>query len=132
MSASIPRIDVDTASREKLIAHIDDLENLLSNAYPSESDTAGYQYAFGLTPTEASILAGIAKRGRATREFLRDASFQWGDRDNIKTIDVLMVSLRRKLAKFGIVVRSEWGVGFFISHDHLQRLRSLLTERVAA
>jgi DNA-binding response OmpR family regulator len=130
--SAIPRIDVDTASRDKLVAHIDELENLLSNAYPNEVDTARYQYAFGLTFAEAAIVAGLAKRGRATREYLRDVSFQWGDRNNIKNIDVLMVRIRRKLAPFNIIVGKEWGVGFLIDPDNLKLLRSILDERAAA
>ncbi len=39
-SVKIPRIDVDTASREKLIAHIDELEFLVGDLMPKDVEAA--------------------------------------------------------------------------------------------
>jgi DNA-binding response OmpR family regulator len=129
---AIPRINVNTASREKLIAHINALEGALINALPAEIDAHRCQYAFGLTLSEAMVLAALAKRGRASREHLRTASCRWGDRENVRVIDVLMVRIRDKLHHFNIEILSDWGVGYLIDPENLKRLRGLISERAAA
>lgn len=128
---AIPRIDVDTASREKLIAHIDELEFRLSDVLPASSDVQSI-IAFGITrPQCARILACLMKRPVVcSRAHL---TFAAGIRDDAnRQVDVQIVHLRRMMKVFGITIRNAWGLGFYIDAVDLHRLRSLLSEKAAA
>lgn len=70
---------------------------------------------YGLTALEASIFGMLDKqRGRALS---RDRIFWalYGDQNDppaTKIIDVVICRIRQKLAPFGLVIRTHWGVGY--------------------
>jgi DNA-binding response OmpR family regulator len=124
----IPRIDVDTASRAKLIAHIDALEDVLSSLLPADDDISWVRHRLGLTLVESRIMVCLLNGRRHTRQKLRTASRYSGDEYATKTIDVLIMRIRRKLKPFGIEIKNDWGSGFYIEGESLQQLRKVLAE----
>lgn len=132
MNFPIPRIDVDTASRERLVAHIDTLEDILVSVLPVTDETFSMRRLLGITQTESLILTCLLTGERQSRHRLRAASRCGGDKYETKSVDVHVLHLRRKLARHGLQIKNDWGHGFYIEADGIQRLRLLLSERKAA
>lgn len=124
----IPRIDVDTASREKLIAHIDELEFILDDLLPKEEATDALAGAFGLSPQQALILAELAS-GRPVRKDRLcivigredDAGLGW-----MNPISVRVHHLRKRVERFGIKINVVWGVGYQLDASSVDLVRSII------
>ncbi|WP_027039099.1 helix-turn-helix domain-containing protein [Mesorhizobium ciceri] len=133
MSAAIPRIDVDTASRDRMIDHIIHLENLLSATMPQDEQITALRQKLALQPQEAKILAALMSGVICSPYHLRRAAEMPEDAENEKNqVSVRICALRKKLQPFGISIKSVYGTGHQIPADDVQRLRSLLSERAAA
>jgi DNA-binding response OmpR family regulator len=82
-----------------------------------------------LQPAERRVLACILKsaNGFVTRELLFHACTNDEDAD-IKTVDVRMCGVRKKLKPLGVSIDVEWGQGFSISAANKARLEQALHE----
>lgn len=127
----LPRIDVDTASRAKLIAHIDNLEGMLASLLPPDDETSWVRQRLGLTLVESRIMVCLLNGRRHTRQQLRTASRYSGDEYETKTVDVLILRIRRKLKPHDVSIKNDWGSGFYIDADNLKRLRAVLAEVIS-
>lgn len=132
MSAAIPRIDVDTASRDKLVAHIDMLEFMLEGMLPIPADIDACRRVLELSPSQAIWVAALMDGRIHSRDYFRSTSARVSDEAHSNSVNVLMMPVRRKLRLLGISLRNAWGVGWFLVPEDIQRLRSLLSERAAA
>lgn len=132
MSDTIPRIDVDTASRDKLIAHIDELEYRLSMTWPTDGEILDITRAFKCPRQIASALACFLKSRVATIERLQTLCTTCGNEPSPRHVAVLICRLRNMLRMHAVTIHVVWGRGYEISLDDVQRLRSLISERVAA
>lgn len=123
----IPRIDLDSASRDRLIGHIDVLEDMLQTLLPAESETERTKMrSLGLTHAEGRILGCLANGRIWTRQQIRTASWQWGDEYETKSVDVFIHRLRTKLRHHGIEIRNDRGVGFYVEPESLAKLQAVL------
>lgn len=131
-STQIPRIDVDTASRERLISHIDLLEYMLSSALPDLDDVEKCQRYLRLSRQQSLILGALAKGRIVTTDHLQNVAAEWNPNVSELHIRVHINSIRKCLSRYGISVKNVFGVGYEIHPENLQRLRSLLSEKEAA
>lgn len=81
--------------------------------------------AWRLTPAETVLLGVLAARKVATREAICTAREHASMRDAVspKFIDVMLVTLRRKLRKHGYTIHCDRGFGWFLSDEDRERLR---------
>lgn len=83
-------------------------------------DDGRWNAALRLTPTEARVLVALHRGGGGAvsrRDLLEGA---WADKASEiqpATVDKHIESLRRKLAKFGIAIRSLYGTGYILGDD---------------
>ncbi len=125
----IPKIDLETASRDRLIGHIDALEDILQTLLPTKSDTEHAKMkSLGFTRAEGRILTCLATGRIWSRQQIRTASWQWGDEYDTKTIDVHVHRLRNKLKHHGIQIKTDRGTGFYIEPESLLKLHAILAE----
>jgi len=125
----IPKIDLETASRDRLIGHIDALEDILQTLLPAESDGERTKMrVLGLTLTEGKVLACLTNGRTWTRQQIRTASWQHGDEYETKTVDVFIHRLRKKLRHHGIEIRNDWGSGFYMEPGSIAKLQAILAE----
>lgn len=76
-----------------------------------------------LTPMEERILAVLAEReGRVVsyRSIASRAAPYWDERDNMRSLQVTMCRLRRKLAR-GVWIENQWGHGYALRLKNLGR-----------
>lgn len=125
---NLPRINLNTASRDKLIAHIDTLEDILTSLMPDDERAEKVRRRLGMTMTEARIMVCLMNGRCHTRQQLRASTRVGGDPYESKTVDVMILRLRRKLEKHRIEIRNDWGSGFYIDADNLKRLRAVMGE----
>lgn len=122
----IPRIDVDTASREKLIAHIDELTWRLEDASPRFADVTDSRRIFGMTAQEALVFGALLSGRLCTPAHLRNVAARWNDEINDRISFVLVCRIRRKIKAFGASITTVWGQGFIIEPSDLAAFRSIL------
>lgn len=83
-----------------------------------------------LTGSEARVFGVIASRELATKDAIHAALYgldiDGGAEEKI--VDVFVCKIRKKLAPFGINIRTEWGRGWFIDPAE----RAALQERASA
>lgn len=75
---------------------------------------------WGLTATQTQILGLIAKTAVATNERIKTA--MWGYRldpleDEDANMKVQISKMRPKLARYGIVIQTKWGVGYYLTPE---------------
>lgn len=89
---------------------------------------------FGLTASEATILAALISRERCSKEFLFAATSRPGEEKDteIKIIDVWVCKIRRKLTPFGIEIKTLWGHGYMIEPATRELLKHWDAPREAA
>ena len=84
-----------------------------------------YQHDYGLTMGEAVVFSVIVSRDLAPREAILSAiQHRFGKDPHHKIIDVHMSRLRRKLARFGIEVKTIRGVGFMLDRHVRHQIRA--------
>jgi DNA-binding response OmpR family regulator len=127
LRAEVSRLQDRVEQLEEVLGTGDDDLELIRRAVPA------------LTTSERKLLGAIHKRrGRvATKDILFEALY--GDRPecdqpHAKTVEVLMSKLRGKVAPLGIVIRTEYGSGYFMDAFDRLRLAGLLddTQEAAA
>jgi DNA-binding response OmpR family regulator len=77
-----------------------------------------------LTRLEMTIMTLLARRPLVSRAQVEYALYQ-GDERCPSALSVMMVKIRRKLAKVGIAVNNEYGRGWWISDEGRARLKEL-------
>lgn len=93
------------------------------------------QRRFGLTPSEAAIVAALGDGRVKSRESLLAAygvSAAADDAAEPKTVDVFMVKIRKKLMVAGISIETVRGAGFQMSAAGVRRLGDMLEQRAGA
>lgn len=84
--------------------------------------------ALGLTPLEARIVGVLIKREIASRDYIYWAVYgdlPDCDQPDIKTIEVHIVKIRRKLAAHGISILNRYNVGYYVDKQTRDTLKKL-------
>lgn len=104
------------------------LENILMQTNPLPLE-------WRLTPSESRVFGVLVNRDLATKDAVMAALYSDrldADADvEPKIVDVLICKIRKKVARFGIEVRTVWGQGWSIDPDIRNRYR-VSNERRAA
>src|SRR5262245_40323542 len=81
---------------------------------------------FGLSPAEGRALAELMEHQHVSRQALHAAMAHDGTPvSQIKTVDVIVCKLRRKLAPHHIEIVTIWGLGFRLADGGYERIRKL-------
>jgi DNA-binding response OmpR family regulator len=118
-TAGLTGADLEAALRDRIL----ELETALGAIWRAPR-------VLHLTPTEERLLGALA----AHRKMLTsDAIYNviYGTKRNPpepKIIGVLMFRIRQKLAPAGVTIVTEWGHGYFLPADSLDRLNALYVE----
>ena len=83
-------------------------------------------FEWGLTASEARVFGVLANRDLATRDVMMAALYRQDGRDEAaeKIVDVYVFKLRKKLAPFGIRIRTHWGTGWSLDPESRKRFRA--------
>ncbi|MEO1110555.1 MAG: helix-turn-helix domain-containing protein [Pseudomonadota bacterium] len=97
------------AENDELRARIDDLERALF------ADVI-VPFDWGLTANESRVVACLLSRPFATKDALMAALYRNDGKDeaHIKIIDVFVCKARKKLAPFGVEIKTLWGQGYMV------------------
>jgi len=123
------RPDIETMSREKLLAYVYDLEAKvdMQAAARAQSDQMAVQLALDMTGQEAKFLLTLADGALHSKEQIINALY-W-DRPNdipeIKIVDVYACKVRKKLAGTGIVINTVWAGGYYLTGK--EKLQAILS-----
>ncbi|WPE19878.1 hypothetical protein [Shinella zoogloeoides] len=107
--------NLETWSKERLIARINDLEAMVDSLKTAGSDNKvlSVKMRFNLTFKQARLLTvlsdGRPKTKRAIYEFVYHDEFD--DPPEMRVIDVFMVHVRKKIAPFGLFITTMRGAG---------------------
>jgi DNA-binding response OmpR family regulator len=86
-----------------------------------------FSQLFGLTATQSRALVALMKHGQVSREAMHAAMAHDGiPASNIKTVSVIIGTMRKKLEPFGIEVITVWGIGFRLGAGAGDRVNRLL------
>ena len=89
----------------------------------------------GLTGHESRLLGFLISRDIVTKEAAMTCLYGHrpdGDAPEIKIVDVFICKLRKKLKIFGIDIKTQWGVGYFMAKSAKDSVAALLPNKVAA
>lgn len=114
-----PRPDVVQALRDR----VEELEELLGLRQPAPSSAMPH-----LTPCEFQLLGVLYRGGLITKEFAHRAI--WGDKPegdwpDLKIIDVFICKLRKKFSPLGVVIHTQWGVGYYLTAENKALLKTM-------
>jgi hypothetical protein len=122
----IPRIDVDTASREKLIAHIDELEWVLDGILPTDAAILRLRDALAITWQQAAILSALERGAVITNRHLALSIGRFEDELAEATVKAQICKLRKRVERFGIKINVVWGVGYQLDAACVGLVRSII------
>jgi hypothetical protein len=91
--------------------------------------TTRLRIAFGIEPALAPILGMLFKRNFVTHDSLYTVLYAGRlecDWPQPKIMDVQICKLRRKLKRFGIVIKTQWGEGWSMSVADKAKVRAVL------
>ena len=128
---AIPRIDLDTASRDKLVAHIEHLEWVVAAVYPDGPVIEALRRLAHFTKAEAVIVAVLMKGRYCSQDYLRVLALR-DDTSESNVLQVHLVRVRRKLRALGVTLECARRIGWRLSDADIEHLHSLLSERAAA
>jgi DNA-binding response OmpR family regulator len=105
------------AENDTLRERIDQLERALFADAPAPVE-------WGLTYQEARLVGCLLQRPVATKDALMATLYRNDGREeaDIKIIDVFICKARKKLAPFGIEIRTVWGQGYMIDETTRRRV----------
>jgi len=126
LAVSVPSIDLDRASRDDLIRHIDDLEMRLGEVLPQAEPVRRLRTVFGLTHQQAEIVAALSDGMIHSRTQLHAACSLWSPNTGQTIVDMQLVRVRRALGRFGIKIENVFGDGWQISTGSAARLRLVM------
>jgi two-component system cell cycle response regulator CtrA len=89
---------------------------------------------WNLTESEERVMRVMISREFATKEAISAALYWDKDEpsDAIKTIDVMVCRIRRKLKPYGIDIKTHWGRGFYLPAEIRRQYREQSNRRAAA
>ena len=117
-------LDVESASRAELVAHIERLEFLLAEMAGSEEEILRLCEAFGLTLQQAHLLAFMASGRVCSRGQMLAAINRWKDELSDGAASVVLCRVRKKIAAHGIRVVNLFGDGWRI--DPAEPVRAVM------
>lgn len=124
MHHSFLELNVESASRAELIAHIDQLEFLLAEMAGGQDEILRLREAFGLTVQQAHLLAFMASGRVCSRSQMLAAINRWKDELSDSAASVVLFRVRKKIAAHGIRVVNLFGDGWRI--DPAERVRAVM------
>src|SRR5271169_2315840 len=102
---------------QQLRDRIEELEDLLGL---KADRLALMRSALGLTSTEAKMVSFLSRRELASLSEIHDALYSWRsecDQADLRSLSTLIHHARRKLDKFGVVIRTMYASGYFINKE---------------
>jgi DNA-binding response OmpR family regulator len=81
------------------------------------------QQLFNLTPTEVGLLLVMVHHPNLLKNRMHEMS--------VKTLDVHVCNIRKRLEPFGIEISTLWGQGFQFSADNRRKVMDLILHKVA-
>ena len=120
----VPKIDVDTASRDRLIRHIDELEFIIDDLLPRRKERTCE--TLGLTPQQSDILDALLTGRTCSRTYLARVSNIPDPSSINRQVDVQLNRIRSKLACLGVEIINTHGVGWHLGASDIQRLNSII------
>lgn len=124
--------DVLHAEIAALRAEVEELREQIRQRDAAEEPTLLFPRSWRLTKREQQLLL-ILMQGDHTKTKERLFSQVWGnesDRD-VKSLDVYICKLRKKLSHRSIEIRTEWGVGYYCPPPSITLLRAALEGEAA-
>jgi|HubBroStandDraft_6_1064221.scaffolds.fasta_scaffold1252474_2 two-component system cell cycle response regulator CtrA len=82
-----------------------------------------------LTGREAQVFGLLMRHSVCPRERIFAAIWGYDSEVDGKIVDVTVCHLRRKLRPLGLEIRTEYGVGYFLTPDGRRRARAMIAER---
>lgn len=85
--------------------------------------------ALDLSKRETQIVGLLVKRPIVSRDAIFSAvygSLPWRSQPDIKTIEVHICNIRRKLAKHGLEMKNRYGVGYYFENEAKVKLREFM------
>lgn len=122
----IPKIDTDTASRDRLIEHIEELEWLLESILPEDVEIQRVRDAFAISKQRATILVALASGRVVTNEHLCLTIGRFEDELAPATIKAQIWHIRNATERFGVRINLIWGVGYQLDADSVPLVQSIL------
>lgn len=122
----LPKIDTDTASRDRLVEHIEELEWILSSILPDQPAIESIRDAFGITRQQSAILAALAGGRVVSNEHLALTVGRFEDELATSTIKAQVCKLRKRTAHLGINVKVVWGVGYQLDAASVPLVQSVI------
>jgi hypothetical protein len=84
---------------------------------------------FNLTPAESRLVGALLVRADCTKDALHVAMAENGDPTSaIKTVDVVVCKVRKKLRKHGIEITTVWNRGYMITPKYKDVVRGRLRD----
>lgn len=120
------RIAALERENERLLDHIDALEAALGADFEPH-------VCLGLTVQEARVVGLLMKRSRVTRDQIMAVLYghrHEGEEPEPKIVNVLVCKARKKLARFGIEIKTIWGQGYGLDDEAKKKIARMI-ERAA-
>lgn len=113
------KIELLEVENDTLRARVTQLESVMGAEFCAPLE-------WRLTPSETRILGLLYARERVTKDAIMTVLYrEWGrDEAEIKIVDVLVCKLRKKLKPFGISIQTRHGVGYGMTQDARDAVRS--------
>lgn len=121
--------DVDYKARCDLLEQENDI--LREKVFLLTADGLDHRFAvcFGLTRHENIIFATCMKNDVVFHERLMSLMYasEVDDAPQPEIVKVFACKMRQKLKKFGIVIKTVWGIGYSIDEENKNKVREYLT-----
>lgn len=122
----IPKINTDTASRDRLIEHVEELEWLLESILPEDVEIQRVRDAFAISKQRAAILVALASGRVITNQHLALTIGRFEEELAYGTIKAQICNLRKLVTRFGVRINLIWGVGYQLDADSVPLVQSIL------
>lgn len=122
----IPKIDTDTASRDRLIEHIEELEWLFESILPEDVEIQRLRDAFAISKQRAAILAALASGRVITNQHLALTIGRFEEELAYGTIKAQIHFLRKSTERFGVRINVIWGVGYQLDAGNVPLIQSIM------
>lgn len=126
----IPKINTDTASRDRLIEHVEELEWLLESILPEDVEIQRVRDAFAISKQRAAILVALASGRVITNQHLALTIGRFEEELAYGTIKAQIHFLRKLTERFGVRINLIWGVGYQLDADSLPLVQSVIRGEV--
>lgn len=121
----VPKIDTDTATRDRLVEHIEELEWLLDGLLPRNVEVLAC--LLGISRQRAEILSVLSSGRVITTEHLCQSIGRHLDDLAPGTVKAQICYLRRRVGRFGIRIKNVWGVGYQLDAASVAVLKAIIS-----